>query len=133
MRYVTTLFSVALVTCSLATHVAAQEDGPDQFPFEVLPAADQAELRQIAALPDDALIERIFGRAGPGQAPGLQKFYPPGTQIFPLSHGFAGPQEACLRGRSPVACRLHVQDLLTVQSAKQPPGLTNNPFAGASR
>lgn len=131
MRYVVAVFTVALAVCSMPAHVTAQEEA-DQFPFDVLPAADRAELEQLAALPDAVLIDRLFGRAAPGQAPGLQKFYPPGTQVFPLSHGFAGPQEACIRSRSAAACRLHVQDLQAIQSAKQPPGLSNNPF-GSTR
>lgn len=126
MKYTVAAFIIALATST----VAAQEEGPDEFPFNVLPAVNPAELQQLAALGDAELLSRLFSGAAPGRAPVLEKFFPPGTQIFPMSHGFAGPQEACMRARSSEACRLHLQDLQAIQSAKQPPpGLSNNPFA----
>lgn len=105
------------------------EQGPDEFPFDVLPAASPAELQQIAALSDNELLARLFNGGPPGAAPGLQRFFPVGTRVFPMSHGFAGARDACLKQRSVVACRLHVQDLYKINASRRaPPGLMNNPF-----
>lgn len=108
------------------------EAGPDEVPLEVLPAVNPVELQQLANLSDSDLLARLFERAGPRQAPGLERFYPSSTQVFPISHGFIGPREACLTERSPVACHIHVQDLQKKNANRRaPPGLMNNPFPRA--
>jgi hypothetical protein len=108
------------------------EQGPDEFPFDVIPAANPADLQQIAALSDNELLARLFDGAPLGQAPGLQRFFPAGTRVFPMSHGFAGARDACLKQRSVVACRLHLQDLYKINANRRaPPGLMNNPFSRA--
>lgn len=120
----------AVSVLALSGTAVAQEEGPDTFPLDDLPAADAAELNRLAALPDAALLEQLFGGAPPGRSPVLERFSPPGLTLrYPVSHGYAGPRDACLRYRVPAACRLHLEDLMTIQLRRQPgAGSGANPF-----
>lgn len=112
----------------LAPCASAQQEEPDTFPLDVLPAADPAELNRLAALPDQLLIDALFRDAPPGRSPVLERYSPSGAPGFPVSHGYAGPRDACLRYRAPAACRLHLEDLTTIQLRMRPGGATGNPF-----
>lgn len=127
MRRATTL-PLAIFLLLAAPWAQAQED-PDSFPYDVLPAADPAELQQLAALSDVEFTQRLFAGAQRGRSPLLERYAPPALLVFPASHGFLGPQTACLQNRNAAACRLHVHDLTTIHAARVPGAAGRNPFA----
>jgi hypothetical protein len=124
-----TISALALAAaCGYAATAGAQEVVAEQ-PFAAVPITGPAELQQLAALGDAEFNRRIFAGAAPGRSPFLERFFPPGIPSFPLSHGFAGPQSACLQSRSPLPCRLYVEDLTNIQFQRQPGGgVLNNPL-----
>jgi len=59
----------------------------------------------------------------------VSAFDPPGTHIFPISHGFASARQICLAARNATACRFYVRDLLAIQRERQDAAeASNNPF-----
>lgn len=119
---VTALFS------GLAAIAQAQEPASAPSPFASAPLNDPQPLQQLIGLDDSEFLRRLFDTSrGPDL---LDRFFPPGTVIFPMSHGFAGTQDACLRMRSAPACRLYVHDLITINEEKGPQNrVFSNPFA----
>jgi hypothetical protein len=119
---------IPIVAIALACTSAAAQEPSD--PFDVLPSHHLQALTQLAALDDAQFRNAVFENNGERFRAIVASFDPPDSSIFPVSHGFAGPKEACLGDRIIEACRLYVMDLHTVQQRKQPANssVTNNPF-----
>lgn len=119
---------VAALFSGLAAIAQAQEAASETSPFATAPFSDPMPLQQLIDLEDREFLRLLFDTSrGPKL---LDRFFPPDTVIFPMSHGFAGTQDACLRTRSAPACRLYVHDLITINEEKGPQNRAfSNPFA----
>jgi hypothetical protein len=104
----------------------AQE--PAASATEAAPYRSPQALEELANLNDDGLQRRL--NADPaGFRSNLQNFFPPALDAHRRSHGFAGPQEACLRTASALPCRLHLDDLIELNRSKEERGrVFANPF-----
>ena len=101
----------------------------ERDPFDVLPGRDPQALQQLLDLDDTQFGRLLQENNGARFRSIVSAFDPPGTAVFPVSHGFAGMRQACLVARAAVACRLYVSDLLAVQRERQnAAAVTNNPF-----
>lgn len=59
----------------------------------------------------------------------IEQLFPRDIPVFPVSHGFAGVRDACQRTRDTCACRLHLDDLISInQRHMAPAGVHVNPF-----
>lgn len=115
----------ALVLALSCPPLGAQEGNP----FDVLPDRNPQPLQQLLELDDTQFSNVLQEDNGARFRSIVAAFDPPGTAVFPVSHGFAGARQACLAARAAVACRLYVSDLLAVQRERQDAGAaTNNPF-----
>jgi len=101
----------------------------ERNPFDVLPDRDPRALQQLLDLDDVQFARTLQENNGAQFRSTVEPFDPPGTTVFPVSHGFAGVKQACLAARTATACRLYVSDLLAIQRERQTAaGVTNNPF-----
>lgn len=120
-----TPYVTALLLALSCSPLGAQERNP----FDVLPDRNPQELQQLLELDDTQFNEALQENNGARFRSIVSAFDPPGTSVFPVSHGFAGAKQACLVARVAVACRLYVNDLLAVQHERQNAGaVSNNPF-----
>lgn len=92
-------------------------------PFDVIPARNPQALQQLADLDDARFASLVSENGGAGFRQILAPYDPGDTPIFPVSHGFAGARQACLRHNNIAACRLYTVDLLNVQLEKQNRGV----------
>lgn len=119
---------IPIAALALACTSAIAQEPPD--PFDVIPPLNPQPLQQLANLSDTQFQEIVLENNGENFRAIVANFDPPGLSVFPVSHGFAGTKEACLRDQVVAACRLYVLDLLTIQQRKQADApTTNNPFA----
>lgn len=96
-------------------------------PFAAVPFYDAQALQEIARLDDEAFLNRLFGPSGNVLL--IEQLFPRDLPAFPISHGFAGLQDACRRTRNTYACRLHVDDLISINQRHMAPyGVHINPF-----
>lgn len=117
--------AAALLLALACPPLAAQ----DRDPFDALPDRNPQELQQLLELDDAQFNNAVQENNGARFRSIVSAFDPPGTSVFPVSHGFAGVRQACLVARTPVACRLYVSDLLAIQRERQnAAGVSNNPF-----
>lgn len=126
------LFStvVAALFCGLAMAALAQEDPPEQSPFAAAPFLDPQPLQELIALDDGEFLRRLFDARQGSRL--VDRLFPADPAIFPMSHGFAGARDACLRLRTPQACRLYLHDLVMINEDKlQQNRVLSNPFAPA--
>lgn len=118
---------IPIVALALACTQTIAQEPPD--PFDVIPSLTPQPLQQLADLNDAQFQNIVLENNGERFRAIVASFDPPGLSIFPVSHGFAGTKEACLRDHTVAACRLYVIDLLTVQQRRQAnTSITNNPF-----
>lgn len=123
---------ISILAFALACSPVTAQEPPDAF--DTLPARDPQPLQQLADLDDAQFQNAIAENNGARFRAIVAEFDPPGLSVFPVSHGFAGVKEACLRARVLTACRLYTIDLLTVQREKRNrAGVTNNPFGTPAR
>ncbi|QDZ29540.1 hypothetical protein [Noviherbaspirillum sp. UKPF54] len=126
------LFSivVAALFSGLAMAAPAQDSAQEQSPFAAVPFLEPQPLQELIALDDGEFLRRLFDARQGSRL--VDRLFPAELTIFPLSHGFAGAQDACLRMRTPQACRLYLHDLVTINEDKlQQNRVLSNPFAPA--
>lgn len=110
-----------------STSVYAQTEHLARDPFAVVPFYDPQRLQEIAALDDQSFVSQLF--APSGNVTLIEQLFPSENAVFPVSHGFAGVQNACLRTRMALACRLYVDDLIDINQRNAPQGgAYTNPF-----
>lgn len=119
-------YAAPLALVFLCAPMGAQERNP----FDALPNRDTQQLQQLLDLDDTRFGQLVQENNGARFRSIVSAFDPPGTAVFPVSHGFAGVKQACLAARAAVACRLYISDLLAVQRERQDAAaVSNNPFA----
>lgn len=119
---------VAALFSGLTSFAQAQASASDQNPFAGLPFNDPQPLLQLMTLDDSAFLRRLFDT---GSGPDiLDRLFPSGQTVYPMSHGFAGPQSTCLQTRSALACRLYMADMITINEDNGSQSrVHSNPFA----
>lgn len=124
------LFStvVAVFFSGLAMIAQAQEATPEQNPFAAAPFLNPQPLQELIALDDSEFLRRLFDTQGGTRL--VDRLFPAELTTFPISHGFAGARDACLRTGTPQTCRLYLHDLVTINEEKlQQNRVLSNPFA----
>ena len=123
---------IPVLVFALICSPAFAQEPPD--PFDAAPSRNPQALQQLANLNDAQFQSVLAENNGARFRAIVAEFDPPGLSVFPVSHGFAGPKEACLRARVATACRLYTSDLLAVQREKENrAAVTNNPFGTPAR
>ncbi len=116
----------------IACSPSVAQEPPD--PFDALPYRPPQQLQQLVDLDDAQFQSLISENDGTNFRAIVANFDPPGSPIFPISHGFAGVRETCLTSSIVVACRLYLTDLLTIYREKEKgASVTTNPFGTPMR
>jgi hypothetical protein len=118
---------IAAFALFFAVGAQAQAEYSLPDPFAVVPFYDPQGLQEIASLDDETFLNRLFGSSGNVLL--IDQLFPPDLPVFPISHGFAGVQQACRRTGNTYACRLHVDDLISINQRHTAPSRVHvNPF-----
>jgi hypothetical protein len=99
--------------------------------IDAAPYRDTKALQDLANL-DDVQLQGRLSADFPRIQQTLRAFFPATLDVRRRSHGFAGAEQACLRTRAAIPCRLHMNDLIELNREKeQRSRILMNPFGTA--